>query len=206
MGIHLLRHFMAGDVTSWLSEQGGILNLFWSSEHWIAGKNNIFGQSIIMSGPALFHLWFLRDLIIAVICTPILYLMFAMRNGKHRRISLLLLILLGGLNLTRFQSTINGLSFETLFYFGLGSYLSLNGINLSEAFYKVRKPLALSFAIFYCLLAPLDGSRSSYGTIIMPPVILLGVMCVFNLAAWYTTRDFSSKFFQRYENTSFFCS
>lgn len=161
---HLISHYNAGDLVIWLRGQGGLLNLFWSSEHWIAGQNNIFGQAVMMSGPAAYHLWFLRDLIIAVLLTPIIYILFAMRGGNRRRWSVLWLIICGILNLSRVQTPVPGINFSALFYFGFGSFLSLNRIDLHDAFYKFRHILGVLFILLYFFLIPLDGSRSQIGT------------------------------------------
>lgn len=201
---HLISHYNAGDLVIWLRGQGGLLNLFWSSEHWIAGQNNIFGQAVMMSGPAAYHLWFLRDLIIAVLLTPIIYILFAMRGGNRRRWSVLWLIICGILNLSRVQTPVPGINFSALFYFGFGSFLSLNRIDLHDAFYKFRHILGVLFILLYFFLIPLDGSRSQIGTYIMPFENLIGVMCVINLASYCITTKLSTGILRRYEKTSFF--
>lgn len=201
---HLISHYTAGDLGAWLSARGGLLNLFWSSEHWIAGHNNIFGQTIMMSGPAAFHLWFLRDLIVAVLLTPIIYILFAMRGGNRRRWSVFWLVMLGILDLSRVQTPVPGLNFSALFYFGFGSFLSLNRIDLHSAFYKFRHILGALFILLYFFLVPLDGSRSQSGTYIMPFENLIGVMCVINLASYCITTKLPAGILYRYEKTSFF--
>lgn len=201
---HIFSHYQAGDLDSWLVGQGGLLNLFWASEHWRAGHTNIFGQAVMMSGPAAFHLWFLRDLIVAVLCTPILYLLFSTKNGRRRKWAFIWLGALCALDLMRVQIPLPGLSFSTLFYFGLGGFLSLNRLNLYSVFYKFRWALAILFAVLYCCLVPLDGSRSPLGTLIMPVENLLGVMCVINLASYLTTLHTSTEFLSRYGKFSFF--
>lgn len=201
---HLIDHHLNGDLEQWLNASGGLLNLYWSSEHWVAGHTNIWGQPVMMSGPAAYHLWFLRDLIVAVLLTPVFYLMFAMRAGRRRMWAVLFLMALCLLDLTRLQIPIPGLSCSTVFYFGLGSFLSLNGYNLSSAFYKYRHTLAIAFVAFYLCLIPLDGSRTQLGTLIMPLENLLGVMCVINIAAYCTAAGLSLAIFHKYEKTSFF--
>lgn len=201
---HLISHYYAGDLDVWLNRQGGLLNLFWSSEHWIAGHNNVFGQTIMMSGPAAYHLWFLRDLIVAMLLTPIFYLVFAMRGGNRRRWSVFWLIILGILDLSRVQTPVPGVNLSTFFYFGFGSFLSLNRIDLHRAFYKFRHILGALFILLYFFLVPLDGSRSQIGTYIMPFENLIGVMCVINLASYCITTKLSIGIFYRYEKTSFF--
>ena len=131
---HLISHYQAHDINQWLTSQGGFFNLFWASEHWRGGDTNILGQSVIMTGPAAYHLWFLRDLIEVVLLTPIFYLLFSMKDGLRRKWAYLLLALLSILDLLRVQTTIPGVSCSTLFYFGLGAFLSLNRIILYDAF------------------------------------------------------------------------
>lgn len=201
---HIISHYTDGDLVIWLRGQGGLLNLFWSSEHWIAGQNNIFGQAVMMSGPAAYHMWFLRDLIVAVLLSPIFFLFFAMRGGNRRRWSVFWLVMLGILDLSRVQTPVPGLNFSALFYFGFGSFLSLNGIDLHDAFYKFRHILGALFILLYFSLVPLDGSRTQIGTYIMPFENLIGVMCVINLASYCITTKLPAEIFYRYEKTSFF--
>lgn len=201
---HIVSHLINGDLTSWLDSQGGILNLFWASEYWKAGQKNMFGQSIIMSGPAAYHLWFLRDLIVVVLCTPLYYAMFAMKGEKHRNWAIVWLCVLAIVDLTRLQTTIPGISFSTMFYFGLGSFLSLNKIELHNAFFKHRRLLWVAFVMLFFVLIPLDGSRSRIGTLIMPFENLIGVMCLINLTAYFIKGNISFGLFRRYERTSFF--
>lgn len=198
---HIVYHAFNGDESY---VHGGLANLFWSSEHWRAGQSNIFGQAILMTGPAAYHLWFLRDLIVAVLLTPAFYVMLAMKDGHHRRWSAMWLGVLCVLYLTRVQIPIPGLSCSTFFFFGLGAYLSLNRMGLYGAFYKYRRISALLFIVLYFCLVPLDGNRSQTGTYIMPIEDLLGVICVINLAAFLTSTRFSFDFLRRYEKVSFF--
>lgn len=201
---HIFSHYENGDLDSWLTSQGGLLNLFWASEKWRAGQYNVFGQPVFMTGPIAYHLWFLRDLIVSVLCTPILYMMFAMKNGEHTRYSLFCLVLLGLFDLTRVQLPTPGLSCSTLFYFGLGSFLSLNKYDLWSAFYRSRKTFLIAFVFIYLCLIPFDGSRSQWGTIIMPFENLIGAICIINCAAYCTMSNLSLKIFHKYEKTSFF--
>jgi surface polysaccharide O-acyltransferase-like enzyme len=90
-----------------------LLNCFW------AGSG---GQ------PIAYQLWFLRDLIVSVVFTPIVYLLFAKRENKiANRCTMVLMAVY-----TVAFLSIPKLGLPISYYFVLGSFLSLHNINFVD--------------------------------------------------------------------------
>ncbi|WP_336533514.1 acyltransferase [Bacteroides acidifaciens] len=192
--IHILRHIIPGHdvlempdiIMSWIREQGGFLNLYWSSSVWLAGATNVFGQPLLMSGPMPFHLWFLRDLIVAVLISPLFYMLYHKGIGKKKRlVAIFSFFLIAILYLFQIQIPIHGISFTTLFYFGTGAFLSMNGISISNCVYKYRWLIGCIAAVLFVILIPMDGSRTTNGVMLFPLWTITGVITAFNIAVAY---------------------
>lgn len=92
-------------------------------------------------------LWFLRDLMVVIILSPIIYQMI--RLGRYSVIFLFLLaitfVLFGGYGIP-FLYIIPGLSFPCVLFFSIGAYLGWNKLillNITQHFRKVIIPLSL---------------------------------------------------------------
>lgn len=207
--IHVVRHMssvaQSGGITGWISEWGGV-NLYWSASHWVAGVTNIWGQKMLMSGPFPFHLWFLRDLIVAFLLSPLFYVLFRRRGdgGKYGKLAPTAIGVLSVLYFTQLQLPVPGFSIASWFYFGLGAFMSLNELSLSRTFCRYRYAVGLIALGMLLLLVPLDGSRTRLGTLLFPFWVFSGVVTIVNLAYAYVQKGRSRKFFLKYEDTSFF--
>lgn len=193
------------DVTeAWLNDQGGFFNHYWSSSLWVAGDKNLWGQSLIMSGPLPFHLWFLRDLIVSVLLTPVFYWLF--KRGKNNKTSLLAIVSLASLAFlyfTQTQSPIRGLSFSSMFYFGLGAFLSINKYQLANDSLKMVLPSCVISGILFAVLVPLDGAFTHWGTILFPFYAFSTIITLFGLTRKYMIGG-GKNYTSSLEPTSFF--
>ncbi|MDR1809928.1 MAG: acyltransferase [Prevotella sp.] len=130
-------------------KRGGITGLLWgSSGHFII---NITGQVMPVYSPYMVSLWFVRDLMIMVLLSPLVYLFL-----KHTRFYGILLLgilyyLKIGFVLGRFSS---GMFMTAVFFFCLGAYFSIEKKNMILSLRK-RKYLWL-------LLAVTGGLASAY--------------------------------------------
>ncbi|MDR1129508.1 MAG: acyltransferase [Prevotellaceae bacterium] len=127
------------------------------------------------NGPPLaYQFWFIRDLMIAVVLTPIIYL--CIKYGKIYSI-----IILGILWYCGLWIKISGLC-TCLFFFTFGAYLGMNKRNLLEDFGKIQK---LSF-IFFPPIAIIDLLTKQYdfNIYIQKVDIIVGIIFCFNLVGW----------------------
>ncbi|MBB6130759.1 acyltransferase family protein [Mucilaginibacter lappiensis] len=96
--------------------------------------------ALLWGMPINFSLWYIRDLIVMTLLTPLFYYYFKYLNFYG--IILLLLIYLSGL-----ESNIPGLSTTAIFYFSLGGYLGLckhNLLKISLAYGKIAILITLA--------------------------------------------------------------
>lgn len=111
-----------------------IINTFWNA------SNGVFYQIHYVCAPENGPLWFLRDLMIAVAFTPVLY--YLLKNtGKFTIISLFILYL----TQAYFQLGHLNRLIITFFFFSTGAYLSINKKDIFAEFKKVKH---LSFILY----------------------------------------------------------
>ena len=122
--------------------------------------------------PMLSQLWFVRNLILLALGTPIVYL--------YVRYTKLFGVILFGIVwiLTPGQAY----SYSSLFYYCLGAWFSINGLSLIDSVSKFAKPLFIGFPIILILDPFLDGTP--LGFYFHRTQTLTGVFFVLALTAW----------------------
>ncbi|MFD2598317.1 acyltransferase family protein [Sphingobacterium corticis] len=95
--------------------------------------------------PVNFPLWYLRDLIVMILLSPVIFY-FLKYLGKIGLAALFFIYI------TRIESDIPGISSTALFFFGLGSYFGIYKINMLNWSINIGK-WALSFAFIFLLIA-----------------------------------------------------
>ena len=156
-------------------EENGWLRLFWNCNVW-GNKVNWLGMPTPASGPIDLPLWFLRDLIVVTVLTPLFYLL--LKHTRHYGVLLLGLAYVSGI-----WPVIPGLSITAVFFFGLGAYFSIQGKNVVTECRRVRW---FSYVLAVLLLLPtiwFDGTNTIVGQRLYPFYIIAGVCAAFNLAA-----------------------
>lgn len=113
----------APSVAEWFRNLGG-LRLFWDARSGFPHND---------------PLWFIRDLIVLVVFTPVIY-----QFVKRLKIVGLALLYVAYLMLIRVR--IPGLSLEGLFFFATGAYMSIRKADFTVLFKKLC-PVAIGFAI-----------------------------------------------------------
>ena len=151
----------------------GILNIFLSYHFW---HSNVFNYT--NSGPALLPLWFLRDLILVIILSPLVFLLI-----KHTKF--LGVLLLGLLYFFKVPSifelyNVNQL-ITALFFFSLGAYFSIYGKNLVLSFRKLQ---SVSYVIaIVSFLLTLFSYNTPVTRFLMPVFVISGIIAVVNLTS-----------------------
>ncbi len=88
-------------------------------------------------GPIAMQFWFVRDLMMVVLCTPLIYFLV-------KRFKFYIVGLLGLLWLANIKSPVSGLNVVSLFFFMLGAYCSLYQVkfeNVCKRMFYVTAPL-----------------------------------------------------------------
>lgn len=130
--------------------------------------------SINRSMPINGVLWFIRNLMIMVVCSPLVY--FVLRYLRWP-----ILVIIGGIWMTGFTWDIPQMS--AVFFFTLGSWFSINGRNFVNDF----KPI-LPYGVFLYLLFAIGvlGARETSGFIYVSNAgILLGIVVTIALTAYF---------------------
>lgn len=176
-------HFRSGNLLSrivgYFQEFDGY-RIFWNCNAWTT-RDNWLGDTLSMSGPIDLPLWFLRDLIVLSLLTPLIY--WFVKTTRWYGIMLLLLAYVSGI-----WPEIPGLSINSVFFFTAGAYLSLQRKNLVMECRRVAGP---SCILALATLGPLiwfDGNNTFAGSCIYPFYILFGVITVINVAANWIER------------------
>ncbi len=131
--------------------------------------------------PADAPLWFVRDLIVVILCSPLVYCI--VRWLRHYGVILLGLAWFFGLRLG-----FTGLNIDAFFFFTFGAYFSING----KIFVTFLRPCMLPISIIYILLAIIvvcfrDNVWIEY-IHLYDVNILLGMFVVITVTAHYVER------------------
>lgn len=118
-------------------------SMFWV--YWAPAGIQIdwFGQEQLMTAPANMPLWFLRDLMIVSLLTPIIYILIC-------KLGYWLMGLLTVLYLSGIYAFIPGLSAYAVYFFTFGAFLSIRKMDLITSLKRVEIPayvLSVLFAI-----------------------------------------------------------
>jgi Uncharacterized protein conserved in bacteria len=125
-----------------------------------------------VSFPIAYQFWFIRDLMIVVLFSPLIYLIC-----KYTK--LYGLITLGILWYFGCWPHFVGFGIVSIFFFTAGAYFGINKYNLLECFGKVRN---LSFVLYPIIaIADLLTKEFLFNSYIHKAGILIGIMLCFNL-------------------------
>lgn len=159
------------------------------AENWLKGVeytpqfilSSLWGRASTtpMTYPIAYQFWFIRDLMVVVVLTPVVYLLI-----KYTKLyGLALFCMLWYLQWWPAYLQNHGLSITAWFFFYLGAWFSINKKNLAETFGKAAVPVFL----LYPILAVWDlyTKGTSYNPYINAAGVLLGILFFFNLTSHY---------------------
>lgn len=150
--VPLTTAFVKGNVLEYMQEFNNVspLSIFWDYKSVVRPVTNLIGFQIAEAWPLNVPLWFLRDLFIISLLSPIVYFLVK-KTGFY---------VIGILGLCYFTSTwtsFPGFSIISIFFFSLGAYLSLNGMNI---IIQARK---FKYIIFFICLVSIVLDTITYG-------------------------------------------
>lgn len=166
-------------LINYLQSLGGV-KMFWCSSTWNLDRVDVWGNPAVASSPVLVPFWFMRNLIVcAFLASPVFYFVF--RRETRWRVRSFSLVILAFLYFTQTSLYLPGLSSSTLFYFGIGAYLSLQDKSLIETFSRHKQLLWILFCSLFITEVALDGHNTTIGNIIYPFFVLAGVLSIINI-------------------------
>lgn len=176
VGAFILKGKPLSSIPDYFRENGW-LHLFWDCNVWGENQINWLGTYVPNTGPVDLPLWFLRDLIVVVMLSPVIFYLL-----KHLRFYLLYILLF--CYVSRIWPSIPGLSITAIFFFSVGAYIGIYGKNLVKECQKVKWLSYASVSILLPLTVWFGGRNTHTGSLIYPFFVVVGVCAAFNLASW----------------------
>ena len=150
---------------------------FWDIHWWGLDHYTLWGWVSAASSPILVPFWFLRDLIIVMLFSPLIY-------WGLRRFGRFFLGFIIALYLFRLWPGVPGLSSSAFCYFTIGAAIACKGRLLTETFYPHRYLFAgLAFLLFIPEFI-FDGSNTLIGLTLYPFFILAWTLSIFCLGTY----------------------
>lgn len=154
---------------------------FWCSVQWNFDRLDLWGNPNVASSPILVPMWFIRDLMVVTLLSPIIYFCFrSFVNDINKTCCIISGIIFSFLYFTQTSLLLPGFSSLSLFYFSLGAYLSLNNKVLDNIVNgkRYRIPLYLTFVVLFVLEILYNGHNTYVGNIIYPFWVFVGVLSI----------------------------
>lgn len=129
--------------------------------------------------PINFPFWFIRDLIVVIVFTPVIYWL-------TKKLKYLFSILLGILWLTGCWFDVTGLSLDAFLFFSLGAYFSISKYN----FVIATKSYSVFLGVLYlvCVIIAFNTRAYDWNIYIRRIDILLGIVFVLAISAKYIAK------------------
>ena len=159
----------------------GLWRIFWNVNEWNTTVTDLFGRATPSYGPYLAPLCFLRDLIVMVILSPLIY--HAVKFG-----GMFFVVLSGVMYYTKTGFVAPGAEqFSTaLFFFGFGAWFAVNGRNPIVALRRGRFYWMLLAIVCLLLSTCFDGCKTK--DYVYPLFVLSGVIATINVVAFFMER------------------
>ena len=154
-------------------------HLFWDFSSHDSSFKTLWGGTILVSSPILGTFWYVRDLMVMIVLSPLIYYLF--RWGRQWTFFLLVMVFL--LRLWPYTS----LSVQSLF-FAFGAYWALDRRSLCLSSHRVVRWLCyVMTVVFWMLVIYYHGNDSYWGVQLMPFFTFTAMWTVFSLARQYVT-------------------
>lgn len=150
------------------------LHAYWDMNIWNLERVNIGGNLTPSTGPCLIPLWFLRDLMVVVIITPLVY-------GLLKQFKIYGLALLAVCYITGVWPNIPGFSILAVFFFSLGAYFSIHQRNIVEDFSRFKWGVYILYPVLLVPMVFFDGRNQGPVILVCPFFLIVSVLVVFNL-------------------------
>lgn len=171
--ISVLAYFVKGKPISqlgeWFQGVGGFGGIYWNDISHIEPFTNVFGWESYMTYPLLMPMWFIRDLMVVVLLSPIIWFLL-------KRVPRISLLLIGGLWVLGAGTKLPGLSLSSLFMFGLGGAFSLYSKSFVVVFSSINRWLLIAaFSILFISSVVFDGRNTQIGQLCLHFWILFAI-------------------------------
>ena len=156
-------------------------HIFYDCNEWGTTRINWLGENLRMTGPFDLPLWFLRDLIVVTIFTPLIY-------GATKKLGLLFIGILFLAYISRIWTLLPGFHVTAFFYFSTGAYFALNNINVIQLVKRFRNIFIPICFMLLIVTTVFDGTNTVIGQNIHPLFVCSGVFTAFYFAHMCVTK------------------
>ncbi len=168
----------AGNSTSYLKTFffEKIWHVFYDFNLWESSKTDWLGNQLSSSAPFDVPLWYIRDLFVVSLLTPLIY--FAIK-----RLKIGVVIVLFFAYISKIWTQLPGLDIESVFFFTTGAYFAINKLNIVEFVHKYKYIILPTSLILLVVCTIYDAGRTDIGHNIIPFYVCTGVLTAFFIAS-----------------------
>lgn len=167
-------------VTSIFRDNGGI-RLLWDCKQWGLNVINWIGTPVIESGPYNYPLWFVRDLMVVVLLSPVIYILI-------KRLSYWFILILLSFYFSGIWLSISGFSSTATLFFSCGAYIAIQQSNIIIEFRKVEIPCYILFIITLFADTFFDGKYTTVGFNLYHLFVVCGIVATFNIVSRFVEK------------------
>lgn len=178
-----------------LLHNGRWTHIFWDFSSHDALYGNLWGMHLLKDSPVLSTFWYVRDLIIMCLLSPLVYWYVT----RTRWVGFWALVVLFVLRLWPHMT----LGPQSLF-FVFGAYASLLRGSLTTSGATLRRAIYGVAAVLFVVVFSLLGNDTYHGFLLTPAFTLAGCYAVLNLGAFFAKRHPGFAFPQLLTKSSFF--
>jgi hypothetical protein len=181
---YICLHRSWGGLIEKLQGFGG-WRMYWDSHVWGVCEDWL-GHVIdpMYSGPYLFPLWFLRDLMVVSLLSPVIYFLIRKCGRGY-------LIVLFMLYISKVWLYLPGFSALAVLCFSLGAFFAIHGMNIIEKFYPYRYLTGIVYGVLLIAFVYTDVMDiHRYSAFIEPFMVIAGVVAFVNIATYLCGRQY----------------
>lgn len=164
----------------------GWLRIFWDNNRLAEinspARTNIIGVTMHSNFPMFSPMWYLRDLIVVMLLSPVVYYFVT----KTKKVGLFIVAILYVLNI---WIPVEGFSASAFFFFSLGAYYRINNKLFLDEFNKAKWVFYIIALVTLVLMFVFHGYNNQLEGIFVRAYIVAGVVCFINIASGIVARD-----------------
>lgn len=155
-------------ISEYLAEQGW-LHIYWDSWRWNTDRVNLLGWLSPSSSPALVPFWFMRDLIVVFLFTPVIH--WCVRKLRAKFILALFVCY-------AFQLwvPVSGFSITATFFFSFGAWCSITGKDMMVMKRQLKIACGVATMLLFPVMVYYDGHNTDVGNRLYPVFVFLMVI------------------------------
>jgi surface polysaccharide O-acyltransferase-like enzyme len=151
-------------------------HLFYDCNVWGTTRVDWLGGARYSTGPFDLPLWFLRDLIVVTLLSPVIFVLV-------KRLKIWGILVMFVAYISRIWFLIPGFSETAFFYFSLGAYLAVNRYSIVALVHRYKAVILPITVILLLSLCYYDGGSTYIGNNIRPFYSVFGVFAAFYIAS-----------------------